>query len=82
MIRDQGEYGIVNVTGRYIKIIWERKDITTEKLKLASAVVKTIIDTAENEVASKDDSFLKIRKKTTNNTGHKIYNNQHLLRMK
>lgn len=33
-----------------------------EKLKLASAVIKNIIDIVENEITNKDDSFLKIKK--------------------
>lgn len=33
-----------------------------EKLKLASAVIKNIIDIVENEITNKDDRFLKIKK--------------------
>ena len=33
-----------------------------EKLKLASDVIKNIIDIVENEITNKDDSFLKIKK--------------------
>lgn len=37
-----------------------------EKLKLASAIVESIIDTIEKEITHKDDSFLKIQKSNTN----------------
>ena len=55
-------------TYRYILAIFFNCKNKRKKITYAPKVGKT--------------SFLKIKKNTTNNTGHKIYNNQHLLRMK